>query len=60
VLISGAGATIKMWDVKTGEKLASIAAGHGLFSFALSPDGRTLGTAGDESIKLWDVGGAGD
>jgi WD40 repeat protein len=49
--------TIKLWDVATGKKRASLR-GHqaAVMCLAFGPDGKTLATAGwDFSIKLWDV-----
>ena len=49
--------TVKLWDVVTGQENASIEA-HGarVWGIAISPDGKTLASAGwDGKIKLWDV-----
>ncbi|MCM3871964.1 MAG: hypothetical protein ND895_14870, partial [Pyrinomonadaceae bacterium] len=49
---------LKIWDVKSGRELRSIALGVGGSSKAgFSPDGRTLGTLGSMGqISLWDTG----
>jgi len=46
--------TVKLWDVATGRRLASLDA-HA-WSLAFSPDGKLLRTGGeDRLVKLWDV-----
>jgi WD40 repeat protein len=49
---------IKLWDVETGRRLASLK-GHTatIWSIAFSADGLTLATGSDDcTVKLWDVG----
>lgn len=57
-LASGSGDdTIKIWDVITRKKLATLS-GHSepVLSVAYSPDGKTLASGSeDEIIKLWDT-----
>ena len=57
-LASGAwDGTMKLWDVATGEIIATLEGhGGGVQSVSFSPDGATLASgAGDATVKLWDV-----
>jgi WD40 repeat protein len=47
---------VQLWDLTTGKKRASMP-GHlnGDLSIGFTPDGKTLVTAGDAELKLWDV-----
>ena len=49
--------TVKLWDVATGRRLASVGAHEkGTWTLAFSPDGKMLATGGeDRMVKLWDV-----
>jgi hypothetical protein len=54
---SSRAASITIWDVPSGTRTAGIS-GAGLVCLALSPDGKTLATAGfgiGRTIKLWDA-----
>jgi RNA polymerase sigma factor (sigma-70 family) len=54
----GEDGTIRFWDVESGKETARLkAAPRWALDAALSRDGTTLATAGDEkSVTLWDVG----
>jgi YD repeat-containing protein len=50
---------VKLWDVAIGKNTANITAHTYLvFCVTFSPDGKTLVSASDETIRLWDVIGA--
>jgi WD40 repeat protein len=49
---------VRIWDAATGKLLRTVAEQEGVTRrFALSPDGRTLATAGKvgEAVRLWDT-----
>jgi WD40 repeat protein len=58
-LVSGgalADGTIRVWDVATGKEVRHLAASHGAYFIAFSPDGRLLASAGPGgNAHLWDV-----
>jgi len=48
--------TVKLWDLRPGLELRTLAAHTSVSAVAFSPDGRTLASGGSEGpIKLWDV-----
>lgn len=50
------GHDIRLWDVKTGERLAAFGRlGGTIRALALSPDGKTLLSGHDNRISIWDV-----
>jgi eukaryotic-like serine/threonine-protein kinase len=57
ILIVAQGSNIDFWDLKTTQRIRSLA-GHGgrVNAVAISPKGNRLATASDDgSVKLWDV-----
>ena len=47
---------VALWDVPARKFLRAIETGQGEVSaVALTPDGKTLATAGDHKVKLWDL-----
>jgi RNA polymerase sigma factor (sigma-70 family) len=53
------GQVLQLWDAATGKELRAVPLpGHGGYTIALSPDGKTLAAAGsrkDHRIRLWDT-----
>ena len=48
--------TVKVWQPETGEELVELLAHRSeLQGLAFSPDGSTLATSAEGSVKLWDV-----
>ncbi|MDB9421442.1 hypothetical protein PN467_13180 [Microcystis aeruginosa CS-563/04] len=46
--------TNKLWDVKTGQEIRTLKGHDSLVnSVNFSPDGKTLVSSGDNTIKLW-------
>jgi len=49
-------ATVKLWDVASGEERRTLKPGSALQAVAFSPDGRILATPGSgHALKFWDV-----
>jgi WD40 repeat protein len=48
----------QLWDMATGQQIGSpIVPGNGTFGdLAFSPDGKTLATGGDGTVRFWNVG----
>jgi WD40 repeat protein len=55
--VSGAGNTVRLWDVATHQPLKTLSGNQGpVYSLAFSPDGRTLATgSADQTVRLWNV-----
>ena len=55
-IVSGAGHDVKLWDVETGENIATFQGQKGkVESIAFSPDGTKLAVGADEGVKLLDI-----
>jgi WD40 repeat protein len=54
-LVSARGPVLRLWDAATGKELFQDFEGHhaGVSAVAVSPDGKTVATAGD-GVRLWD------
>jgi WD40 repeat protein len=53
-LIASGGENVRLWDAATAKQVRAIASSGA--AIALSPDGKTLATAGrDRLVRLWDV-----
>ena len=57
LLASGSGDdTVKLWDVATRERIATLGHGAEVDAVSFSPDGTLLASgSGDGTVKLWDV-----
>ena len=55
-LAAGAGTTVRLWDVASGENTATLK-GHdgGIRSVAFSPDGSMVASASGTMVKLWNA-----
>jgi len=49
------GSQVKIWDVKNGRELHSLALGEIPLDAEFTPDGRLIGIIGTSQISLWDV-----
>ena len=50
----GQGNFVKVWDVETGDELATLPSPGGISAIAFSPDGKSLaGGSGDGSVRIW-------
>jgi tricorn protease-like protein len=48
--------TVALWDVATGKELATLTEHtKQVWSVAFSPDGKTLVTAGDDAVRVWEA-----
>ena len=55
-IASGAGHDVKLWDVETGENIATFQVERGsVNSIAFSPDGTKIAVGADEGAKLLDI-----
>ncbi|MFI0408268.1 hypothetical protein [Actinomadura sp. 3N508] len=54
---AGADDTARAWDTATHRQIGDDFTGHtdDVVGMSLSPDGRTLATAGDSTVRLWDT-----
>jgi len=46
---------VRLWDARTGERLASFATRPHVFKIRCSPDGRRFATASSRAVQIWDA-----
>ncbi len=49
--------TIRRWDITTGQELQKIETGSEIMTLAVSPDGQTILTGGNDHFSLWSESG---
>jgi WD40 repeat protein len=58
MVTAGADGAVRVRDARTGRLLRALAAHDGpATALAFSADGRTLASASEDTVALWDVGG---
>ena len=46
---------VELWNVENGSRKSGFRTPKGVFSLAISPDGKTVATAGFSLLQLWDI-----
>ena len=55
ILASGAGNAVRLWDVATRAKVATLSHTDEVYSVTFSPDGETLASGAGNAVRLWDM-----